>query len=131
MNVLASLKTDFKRSGYIEKIKSPDIRKVFTRLRVDINILNGCQFRFHPNVSKRCIHCRNVTEGVKHFLLDCDYFKRKRDTFYRIISNRYSNFVHLSADSKLKFILNLECPAELEGACCKFVYDMYTSRVNM
>ena len=46
-SVLSSLKTEYKRSGYIDKIKSPDIRKTFTRLRVDNNILNDCKFSFN------------------------------------------------------------------------------------
>lgn len=131
LTVLSSMKTEFKRSGYIDKIRSPDIRKTFTRLRIDNNILNDCKFRFKQIISKSCYHCKNVTEGVNHFLLDCDLYKQKREAFYGIVSKIDSSFVQLSSRKKLNFILNLECPVDLQGACCKFVQDIYSIRQDM
>ena len=130
-DILSSLKTDYKRSDYIDKIKSPDIRQIFTRLRIDNNILNTCKFRFNQSTSKLCKTCRNATEGVRHFLLDCDYYKEKRDMFFKVVSNSYYNFVQLSADQKLRFILNLDCPDNLQGPCCKFIHDIYSTRQNL
>ena len=131
LTVLSSMKTEFKRSGYIDKIKSPDIRKTFTRLRIDNNVLNECKFRFNQIISKSCYHCKNTTEGVSHFLLDCDLYKQKREAFYGIVSKTDRSFERLSSPKKLNFILNLDCPVELEGACCKFVQDVYAIRQDM
>ena len=131
LNIFSFLKTEFMRSEYIDKIKNPDVRKVFTRLRIDNNILKECKSRFNPNISKYCTHCSNMTEDVKHFLIDCDYFKAKRDRFFGIVSRNDANFDLLSAESKLQKILNLDCAADVEGVYCKFVYDMYVTRESM
>ena len=132
LNVLSSLKTDFTRSDYIDKIKSPDIRKTFTRLRIDNNVLNSCKFRFNQSISKLCKTCnRNVEEGVTHFLMECDYYKEKRDAFYTIVSKNYRNFTQLSDNHKLHFILNLECADDMQGVCCKFVHDIYSIREHI
>ena len=47
-----------------------------------------------------------MTKDVKHFLIDCDYFKAKRDRFFGIVSRNDANFDLLSAESKLqKFLI--------------------------
>ena len=126
--LLSSLKSDFKRSNYIDKIKNPDIRKIFTRLRIDNNILNDCKMRFNQISSDHCSSCTGQKEGVEHFLLDCSYFKQQRDNFIDFVSNQYRNFSYLTSQDKLRFILNLDCPEHIEGACCKFVNEIYKKR---
>ena len=126
--LLSSLKCDFKRSNYIDKIKNPDIRKIFTRLRIDNNILNDCKMRLNQRSSDHCSSCTGQKEGVEHFLLDCSYFKQQRDNFINFVSNQYRNFSYLTSQDKLRFILNLDCPKHIEGACCKFVNEIYKKR---
>ena len=82
-------------------------------------------------ISKSCDHCKNATEDVNHFLLDCDRYKEKREHFYKVISAIDRTFLELPAVNKLEFILSLECPVDLQGVCCSFVHDIYSKRQSV
>ena len=43
----------------------------------------------------------------------------------------YNHFVNLLPKDKLKFIISLDCPEQLEGSCCLFVNSIYRIRENM
>ena len=128
LSVLSALKSDFCRSQYLEKIRSPDIRKTFTRLRNDLNILNACQFRKRKVTSPKCTSCQGADDDVTHLLLNCTRFNDIRNVFTQKVCEEYSNFIHMSDSRKLAFILNLDCPTNIEPICCSFVKNIYFSR---
>ena len=130
-SVLSTLKTDMTKSLYIDKIRNPQIRKTFTRLRTDMNVLNCCKYRVNPNATAMCSACVDEPESVQHFLFHCNQFTTMRANFYSRVSEKCGNFCNMSDNQKIKFVLNLDCPHELEGACCKFVYEIYSMRENM
>ena len=109
----------------------PDIRKIFTRLCIDNNVLNVCKARFNRNVSKFCYKCTSHVEDVEHFLLNCSHYKDDRDKFYKTVTEKCNHFVNLLPQDKLKFIINLDCPQQLEGSCCLFVNSIYRIRESM
>ena len=128
LSILAKLKSDFSRSEYLEKIRNPDIRKTFTRLRIDLNILNTCKFRQRKMISPRCTYCEGADEDVIHFLLHCTKFADMRNIFMQRMRAEYSNFSNISDLQKLKIILNLDCPTSIEPIVCNFVKNLYFAR---
>ena len=128
LTVLASLKSDFNFSTYINKIKSPDVRKIYTRLRIDLNKLNVCQFRYGKVPSAICTECNAQNETVIHLLFYCKRYQGLRNTFIETLSKENSNFTNLSDERKLKYVLNLDCPRSMEGLCCNYVKNVYNAR---
>ena len=118
----------FQRSTYLNTIKNPDIRLIFTRLRIDINILSTCKIR--KQVLDMCPLCNNESETVKHFITKCSYFKTEREAFLNIIKP-YIDKDTWTDDTMLNFILNLDCPPECIGICCKYLEKIYKKRENV
>ena len=129
--LLSSFKENFHRSQYLDKIKSPDIRAIFTRLRIDINILNSCKFRFRKVMSPDCPNCTQQVETVEHLLLHCEAFDNLRGIFFRRMNVKYPRFDQMSNENKLRAILNLDCPKENINICCNYVKDIYKARENL
>ena len=123
---LRELSDDFKLPVYINVIKNPSIRPLFTRLRIDINVLStsrGSQKR-----KDLCPLCSVEAEDVSHFILRCHEFATERDRFLSNASVYMSNN-ELSTDaSKLNVILNLRCPPECIPLCCEYVNTIYKKR---
>ena len=123
---LRELSDDFKLPVYINVIKNPSIRLLFTRLRIDINVLStsrGSQKR-----KDLCPLCSVEAEDVSHFILRCPEFATERDRFLSNASVYMSNN-ELSTDaSKLNVILNLRCPPECIPLCCEYVNTIYKKR---
>ena len=88
--VLKCFKTNFVRSKYLDIIRCPDIRQIFTRLRVDMNVL--ATSKVNVSVSNTCPVCTRV-EHVTHFILECPYFKQDRDKFVSEIRHVSPNFI--------------------------------------
>ena len=68
--VLCELKKDFNISKYLLNIRDPLVRKTFTRLRIDLNILQECKSRQNATDSNNttCPLCHSNNETVSHFL---------------------------------------------------------------
>ena len=125
------LHTDYKTENYITKIKNPKIREIFTRLRVDLNVLSSSKSRGVSQL-EICPCCNSETETVDHFLLKCVRFNDIRQSFFNELSVRDTNnfFNNLGGIDKLKYILNVDCPAEAIGTCCKFLDNIYSERIS-
>ncbi len=115
-------------------VKSPHVRSIITRLRIDANKLNECRFRHYRKKSETssCTHC-GTPETVAHRLLNCskgnlvDVRKTLLDQFKRFIPNR----LLVDSGRLLSVILNVnpECkPKYLDdvvGQICTFVKKVY------
>jgi hypothetical protein len=140
-NILYKLKKDFQMSNYLNIIKNPKIRNIFTRLRTDLNILNTCKTQTkkdnNTGTNVNCPHCPGVDETVPHFLLYCHKFHNYRVKYFKGISDNVSSFPRLNDDEKLNVLLNLDlsrCSGnalELVSNTCNFVFKVYKERLNV
>ena len=55
--VLSSLKDGVELSSYITQIRNPDIRQIFTRLRIDLNFLVTCKTKMTLIQKDTCPFC--------------------------------------------------------------------------
>ena len=120
------LSVGFQLPYYINAIRNPDIRLIYTRLRTDLNVLSTC--RANKKQSKMCSMCNTESETVSHFVLHCLYFTVERNNFYGCIYP-YSPYFSLNNESrKLSYILDLRCPPETIRYCCKFIESIHIRR---
>ena len=114
--------TVVKRQRYIETIKNPSIRESFTRLRIDINILENSKQNIDKSPSGGiCSNCSlNARETTTHLLFKCSKFSAIRDKFYTMIRSNDPNFNQnsMSEHDLLRYILDLRCPDENIAGCC-------------
>ena len=127
--------TVVKRQRYIETIKNPSIRESFTRLRIDINILENSKQNIDKSPSGGiCSNCSlNARETTTHLLLKCSKFSAIRDKFYTMIRSNDPNFNQnsMSEHDLLRYILDLRCPDENIAGCCSIVKNIYDARVEL
>ena len=107
------------------------MRKTYTRLRIDLNILNICQSRYGKVSSSNCSECTDQVESVNHFLFHCNRYRQVRNAFIQTISNENIKISNRHDERKLKFLLNLDCPDSLVGACCNYVNKIYRIRESL
>ena len=75
LQILSEFKTeDFNISKYLLDIRDPLIRKTFTRLRIDLSILQECKSWQNTTDSNNttCPLCNSSNETVLHFLNECN-----------------------------------------------------------
>ena len=117
----------YKISKYIDKIRNPEIREIYTRLRIDMNLLSTS--KIHGNQNRTlCLLCENENETVGHFILRCSKYQTVRENSFEMIKRNDLNFSHLSDDEKLRYILDVRCPEVNLGKCCNFIHDIYKLR---
>ena len=128
---LQILHNDYSISNYIKVIKNPEIREIYTRLRIDMNILSTSKSRGSDQMEV-CPLCKSAPESVGHFLFTCEKYCDIRNDFCRSLSAHHnsSHFKDLPLNDKMRFILNIDCPTEVVGKCCNFVYTMYNARMK-
>ena len=121
-----ALSTDYKLPVYINQIRNPDIRLIYTRLRADLNILSTS--RASKKQYETCPLCQSEPETVTHFILRCPFFQTERCHFFDCV-NIFSPHLSMKSDlQKLAFILDLRCPPESIKVCSKYIYKVYTRR---
>ena len=124
---LRLLYEDYELKTYVQKIRNPSIREIYTRLRIDMNILSTS--RIHGNQhDPTCFLCQSEIEAVGHFILRCPKYQASRSEMYEKISRHDSSFCNLNEDDKLRYILDARCPEESLGTCCNYVFNMYKER---
>ena len=126
-SILKLLHQEYSMANYIKKVKNPAARELFTRLRIDMNILLTSKVSGNSD-DLECFLCKNDIESVGHFLLDCARYDEIRNNFYTSLETADVRFCELPREEKLRFILNIRCPDEYIGVCCKFLLDMYRQR---
>ena len=114
---------------YIDKIINPEIREIYTRLRIDMNVLSTSKASGNPH-NTTCFLCENESETVGHFLLRCSKYRAVRTDFFDAIDKNDSSFKNLNDNKKMCYILDVECPEENVGICCHFISKIYKMREN-
>ena len=129
---LKILHSDHKMQNYITCIKNPDIREIYTRLRIDMNILSSSRSRGLQQ-HEFCPFCNEESESVSHFLLKCKRYDYIRNDFFDCLQKRnlLESFSIMSDNDKLKYLLSVGCPTEVIGECCKFIHKIYKLRENV
>jgi hypothetical protein len=131
--VLNQVKGTFGRSTYLSIIKNPSVRNVFTRLRVDMNVLQTCKSKTQQNILN-CPFCTNCIETVGHFLFHCHHYEQQRKALFGVLQENVCNFRLLSEMEKMKIILNLDTRRIIKNiphtisAIIKFINESYLSR---
>ena len=128
--VLNTIGYNYQFSSYLNKITCPDIRTIFTKIRLDFNALNESRFRINMADSPACRICNEESEDINHLLFRCSYFNTFRTSFLDKMRATDMRFLVLPENYKLKYILNMECPEKLSGLVCNFVSNIYNSCIN-
>ena len=124
---LRNLNNRYEIKEYIRKVKDPYIRRIFTRLRIDLNLLKTSKSRGEQQ-NIICGFCHLEPETVDHFLLRCTKYQDIRSQSFSMISSNEPEFRNRNDDDKLKYILDLQCSNNNVGVCCKFLSKMYSVR---
>ena len=111
---------------YINEIRNPDIRLLFTRLRTDLNIL--ATSRASKKRTELCPLCHYEPEKVSHFITRCPAFVAERNNFYDNVSHVSPSLPNECDNQQLEYILDLCCLPEIIKQCCKFVANLYARR---
>ena len=114
-------------ANYITYVKDPAAREIFTRLRIDMNLLTTSKAHGHQN-DTLCFLCRNECETVSHFVCRCSKFSEIRDEIFNLIAQRDTNFCSLTDNEKVVYILGLRCHEDVIGLCCKLLVKLYKLR---
>ena len=126
---LSALKDDVHISKYLTCIQNPDIRLIFTRLRIDMNCLATCKTKRNSTQGGTVWPmCNQGSETVEHFLLNCKHFHDIRLRFLTSLKAYTKCFVYFNSDQKLRYILDLNCPPDAIKICCSFVSESYRKR---
>ena len=128
---LQAVHSEYKVENYIKVIRNPEIREIYTRLRIDMNILSTSKSQGNKQLEK-CPLCNVEPESVGHFIFKCKQYDHVRDDFINSIATHHPPlyFSNLGDNEKLNYILNVDCPKEVIGNCCKFIYKIYTARLK-
>jgi len=131
----------YKAAKYLDKIKSPSVRSVFTKFRLDINNTQDCKnrsFRYKHIASNLCINC-NEAQDVYHILFKCkiNVIDKNRKIFYERYSKYVKDFSSKQEADQLKeiFMLNPACADEYKEKAfevvCNYVKILYSLIGNL
>ena len=98
-------KNVYERSAYLSVIKTHEIRNIFTRLRVDMNILASCRYR-QPSAPVSPM-CQTGIEDIEHFILVCPTWHHLRSEFFRSVQVFWPSLAKASNLEKNNYILDL------------------------
>ena len=136
-DVLNSLVTGqkFETRGYITLVQNPNIRETFTRLRIDMNILENSRIRVDKSSSGgKCTLCnRGELETPEHLLFKCAHFSQKREQYFTNLNSIDKDFkpTDMGSEQLLKYFLDLRCPPACVRICCSFVSNIYQMRMDI
>ena len=123
---LNQCKNEYERSTYLSVIKNHEVRNIFTRLRVDMNVLATCKYR-QPSAPD-CPMCQSGVEDLEHFILFCPTWLHLRNEFLKSVRVFSPSLATASNLEKMNYILDLQCPSEAINYCCAFVKRIYQGR---
>ncbi len=138
---LKYMKSIYGRSPYLSIIKSPNIRSVFTKLRINNSILkSSCRNKIESElICPACNKC--VIESTKHFLLECSRYANIRNVFHDKLKVLVRNYNYLSITDKMIIILDLNVEKltkkddihiqEFQNIVISFVKEIYSLRKSI
>jgi hypothetical protein len=139
-NICANMDECYGKKDYLNIVKSPEIRSIVSKYRLDVNNTCECKFRsfrFKNVINETCNYC-NEKEDVLHNLFMCNKpnILSIRSQFYSDYSKYSPLFIEKSVMSKAKEILNITPDVEqlnknkTIGLICKFIKNIYDACDN-
>ena len=124
LRLYKTLKGSFRTEPYIENIRNRNQRCWLSRYRTSAHTLQIEFGRYSnpitPLAERKCCYCKSgQIDDEQHFILFCDIFRLKRQCFIGRLTALFPNYITLSDDQKLRFIL---CPPTPEIAKCVSKY---------
>ena len=123
---------EYEKSPYLKLVHDPKDRTVFTRLRLDMNVLESCQGRFRKKDKddRKCKTCA-TTETVAHFLTECPDYAQDRANLVHKLNNIGVSYEKFSTEQKVKMLLSLNTKKDgVIYPIVKFICAIYTKRYN-
>ena len=125
----------YKEKEYLNRVHSPLVRCVFSKLRLDANCtLDSIDrgYRGKKSLISECNTCK-VKQTVQHILFECQIIELGtiRNKLEQNVCNIMKKYKNLENSEKLKQVLSLEPDClerdrtEAERYICAFVYNIY------
>ena len=107
LHTLGILKDRYSYSNYLSEVKSINIRRIITKLRLNYGMLNYS--RLHDADARLCKMCdMSVEEDISHFLCVCPVYTDARRDLMRNIAGSQPSFSGLPQETQIKILLNLD-----------------------
>jgi hypothetical protein len=137
LHTLNKLKCEYVCSAYLNQVKSPNMRRIYSKLRLNYGILNYSKINdSSANVCKLCDS--GSIENITHFLCECPILKHERQTFSSKLMFHLPAFKHFSNDDKISLILNLDMsnvkfyhPSGIDEQCIDIIMSYVKSIFNV
>ena len=117
---------DDRQESYIYKIRNPCIRRIFTRLRIDMKVLST--YRIYKTIAPACPLRSRKPGSVLHIVLKCPVYDRQYNLLIDKIVSRSPSFPNWDDFQMLIYIVDLDCPPGVINQCCKFIAEIYALR---
>ena len=126
-------KSNYIYEPYLDEIRSHSIKKELVKFRISAHKLaieSGRYLRPQVPLNDRlCTFCNDkCVENEMHFLLDCEFYKEKRESLYRIASQHCELFTFMDKIDKFIYLVSCEGPLIIEVA--KFCKDAMNMRLQ-
>ncbi len=122
-------------SQYLWNVKSPQIRSIIAKYRLDVNNTLDSKYRSFrcKNINSNLCRFCNVRQSVKHIQLECSFrnLERKREEFSENYKKNASDFIFPSENDKLREVLNVkpkcktEDKAKATESICNYIRSIY------
>jgi hypothetical protein len=137
--LLSNLKSRYELSPYLTLIDSVEDRKIFTRLRLDMNVTKECLLKRQrgntndANGNNLCDLCKSEPEDVCHLLLQCNSFKDLRERYFSSFSTHMMRELDECNNDmdKVSMLLNLKMAGAHKKKTVELVVELYKERVRM
>ena len=111
--------------NYLVALKSPKLRREFTKLRISAHRLNIELGRYTrpktPVENRKCDFCKLSVEDESHFVLDCPLVKTEREILFQQLE-QFTNFTSLSHLEKFVYIMSYnDGDTEILNLVVKFI----------
>ena len=116
-------KTEFGYENYLDNLNIY-ARQTFARLRISAHTLpiESDRYKRNPSIpsDKRfCLECPDQVGDEIHFLTECKAFNEDREILFEKVTEEYHNFVNLSKENKMIFLLSSE--GNLQKSVAEFI----------
>ena len=119
---------------YINTIQNPEVREIFTKLRINTNKLETSKNTINKSATNGiCTNCNNnQLETPQHLLFKCPKYTHIREGMMQDLASQDQKFIDIqnSEIDQLLYVLNLKCPASNIKTCCKLVATIYRERLK-
>ena len=110
MECYLTLNREYTLAEYLSTVKDLKLRKALTRYRISDHSLAIEKGRHRqtplPREDRLCTHCtENVVETELHFLTTCPLYQDIRDTYFPQFTQTQREFVDMTKDKKLPYLL--------------------------